>query len=94
LKPVKLGTHEPVQEPRQTILAFGRRRESDGKLGPHEKHGLRKSLSGNVVRLVDYERSERVKGARGPRAHAQGLNHGDYEIIFNLEIILLNSANR
>jgi hypothetical protein len=55
---------------------------------------LRKSLSGNVVRLVYYERSERVKRTRGPRANAQGLNHSDDEIIFNLEIILLDSTNR
>ena len=43
-----------------------------------------------MVRLVDYDHSYALERPGWPRTHTQGLNHGDDEIFFNVERVLLD----
>ena len=46
------------------------------------------------MRLVYYDRAHATEGADRPRTHAQGLNHGNHEILaLDLERVLLDAAD-
>jgi hypothetical protein len=46
-----------------------------------------------MVRLVNDDHTDALERIAGPRPHAQGLDHGDYKIIFNFKLILLDAPD-
>ena len=89
----KVWAEEPVQEPSESILAIGRRSESERVPRTNLEHGLRKGTRADMVRLIHNRKAERIKLIHFVFTQGQGLDERDGKVTVDVASILLDTAD-